>query len=243
MDSQIVQFFENQYEENWYLTARRRVLTTVVDALRGSAPWRLVDVGGGTGSILAHLAERNGGIVIEGDWQLARVGQARHRLPFVVADIGAAIPLRGGSADAVLSLDVLEHLDDDGAALAEIFRILKPGGTLIVAVPALQALWSRHDELHHHRRRYSKRTLLAALAATGFSCRRVTYYNSLLFPVVYAARRWERIRGVRPDAPTDYEKATWLAGVLQRVFELEARILTQWNLPVGVSLLAVATRP
>lgn len=245
MDAEIREFFTEQYEQNWYLAARAEILTTIIRPLcRARSACRLVDVGAGTGSILAHVGGLAAAIGIEGEWQLARLGRTRHGVRFLVADVAGAIPLLHASADVVLSLDVLEHLDDDRAALREMFRILRPGGTLVVTVPAFQNLWSRHDELHHHKRRYSKRAFLAALKATGFTCTRVTYFNTLLFPLVYLSRKLESAGRGPTRQKTDYEKAPrMLAGALGRIFGLEARIIPRWNLPVGVSLLAIATRP
>jgi len=239
VDSEINRLFTEQYESNWYLKSRAEVLAAIIRPLCGVG-CRLVDVGAGTGAILARVATKVA-IAIEGDLNLARVGRSGHRLPFLVADLSSGIPLSGQTADVVLSLDVFEHLVDDRAAMAEVFRILRPGGCLVVSVPAFQSLWSRHDDLHHHKRRYSKQALLDALAATGFACTRVTYFNSLLFPIVWASRKLEGI--TRPSA-NDYEKPhRLLARALGRIFRFEARIIPRWNLPVGVSLLAIATRP
>jgi SAM-dependent methyltransferase len=245
VDAEIREFFTEQYDRNWYLAARAAVLTTIIRPLcRARSACRLVDVGAGTGSILAQVGGDAGGIGIEGDWQLARYGHARHRVRFLVADVAGAIPLSAATADVTLSLDVLEHLDDDRAALREMFRILRPGGTLVVTVPAFQSLWSRHDQLHHHKRRYSKLELLEVLAATGFACTRITYFNTLLFPLVYVSRKLESLGSGDRGRKTDYEKAPRaLATLLGWIFALEARVIPRWDLPVGVSLLAIATRP
>lgn len=244
MDLEIREFFTEQYENNWYLASRADILSSIIRPLCGLRPaCRLVDVGAGIGSVLAKVGHEPA-IAIEGDLPLARVGRSRHGLRFLVADLSAGIPLSDGCADVALALDVVEHLDDDRAALAEIFRILRPSGRLVVSVPAFQSLWSRHDELHHHKRRYSRQALLEVLAATGFSCSRVTYFNTFLFPLVYASRKLESFAPGRGRGKTDYEKPPpWLAGALGGIFGLEARIIPYCNLPIGVSLLAIASKP
>jgi SAM-dependent methyltransferase len=244
MDVGINRFFAEQYEANWYLASRADVLASIIAPLCAAGPQgRLVDFGAGVGSILARIHGDVIRIGIEGEWELASVGRGRHGLDFVVADLARGIPLVSHSADVIVALDVIEHLDDDGAALAEIFRVLKPTGTLVVSVPAFQRLWSRHDELHHHKRRYSKQGLRDVVTASGFSCTRVTYFNCLLFPLVVASRMLERLSLSPRDAATDYEKPPqWLAGLLRRVFGFEARLVPYLDLPVGVSLLAVATK-
>lgn len=239
MDAEINQLFIDQYESNWYLHARAEVLAAIIRPLCLTG-CRLVDVGAGTGAILSRVTDA-ARVAIEGDLALARVGRMGHGLPFLVADLAGGIPLADHSADVVLSLDVFEHLVDDRGAMIEAFRILRPGGRLVVSVPAFQSLWSRHDELHHHKRRYSKELLLDTLAAAGFDCTRVTYFNTLLFPVVWLSRKLEAFT---QPAANDYEKPPrLLARVMGAIFGFESRLVPRWNLPVGVSLLAIATRP
>lgn len=244
MDPQITGFFTDHYENNWYLASRADVLAAVIAPIcRADPRCRLVDVGAGTGAILARLKNGGGGaaVGIEGEWGLARIGRASHNAAFLVADLARGIPLSNRSVDVVLALDVLEHLEDDRRMTHEVFRILRPSGHFIVSVPAFQALWSRHDELHHHKRRYSRRELRDVIRSTGFSCTRMTYFNSFLLPLVYVSRKLEPY--TRPSS-NDYEKASpLLARVLGAIFRLESRIIPRWNLPIGVSLLAIATRP
>lgn len=243
MDDEINRFFTEKYEGNWYLESRADILAAVIGPLCSSdTRCRLLDFGAGTGAILARVTGEHAKIGIEGSWLLARDGRARHGLDFVVADLTHGIPLASGSADVIVALDVIEHLEDEHSALAEMFRVLKPSGTVVISVPAFQSLWSRHDELHHHKRRYSKRHLRSVVTAAGFVCRRVTYFNSLLFPLVYASRKLERFSRAPNGGATDYEKPPRVvARILRRVFGFEAQILPHFDFPVGVSLLAIAT--
>src|SRR5207244_4418501 len=103
-----------------------------------------------------------------------RLGPGLH---YMVGDLGA-LPLAPAAFDVVLALDVLEHLDDDATALAEAARLLKPGATLVVTVPALPSLWGAQDVVSHHRRRYTKRTLRALFARAGLPAPELTYFNT-----------------------------------------------------------------
>jgi hypothetical protein len=136
-------------------------------------------------------------------------------------------------------------VEDDGALAHEAARVLRPGGDLVVTVPAMPALWSRHDELHHHYRRYTRSALRRVLQQAGLSCVRLTYYNTLLFPAVVVSRVLERVspRWMRSSA-SDYERGfPGAAGLLRWTFSQERRLLPRWRLPFGVSLLALARPP
>ena len=244
MDPQIYQIFRERYEDNWYFEARAAVLATLIrPCCQAHAGVRVVDLGAGTGKILADTRKTAMAVAIEKDLQLARFGRGRYGLPFVLANLADGIPVGRGLLDLVLVLDVLEHVEHDRALLREVFRVLRPGGRVIVSVPAFQGLWSRHDELHHHKRRYSRRDLLRVVAEAGLVCDRVTYYNTLLLPLVYLSRKLERWSRAWKQSANDYDKAAGgFTGVLRWVFGLERRLLPRWNLPAGVSLLVVARR-
>ncbi len=169
---------------------------------------------------------------------------------------GAAerVPLRSARFDLVLALDVLEHLDDDAPAIAESARLLAPGGTLVVSVPAWPFLWSEHDEALGHKRRYRRADLGRRLAAAGLRVERVTYFNTFLFPVALAYRlagKWagkRTLKGTsaahsRPPQSDTRRLGNRAGAVLEAVFAAERLWIGRLNAPFGVSLLAVARKP
>jgi SAM-dependent methyltransferase len=241
VDTAVYEVFREQYEENWYLKAREDVLAAFVARFCSpeAAGW-VVDVGAGTGRVLHRIAPGHG-VAVEENPDLIALARARYGLMAVRADLAQALPLRDRCAGLVLLLDVLEHVEDDRALLAEIRRVLRPGGWGVIAVPAFQALWSPHDEAHHHKRRYSRARLQHVVAAAELSCRHLTYYNTLLLPLVAGARVLDRLRG--PRAMTDYDRPPGaIRGLLGWTFRQERRLVTRWRLPIGVSLLAVVRR-
>src|SRR5207248_816905 len=123
VDAEVLELFVKSYERNWYLSARARVLTALIRPLCREGD-RLVDVGAGTGAIVARLKADAWVMGIETDRELARYGRGVNNIPFLVGDVRESIPLSSGSARVALSLDVLEHLDDDRTALREMHRIL-----------------------------------------------------------------------------------------------------------------------
>jgi hypothetical protein len=147
----------------------------------------------------------------------------------------------------ITCLDVIEHTPDDGVTLRELRRVCKPGGFLLVTVPAYQSLWSMHDVANHHYRRYSRPRLRAAALDAGWRVRRLTSFNGLLLAPAAAVRLAERRRLRRPDS--DYKPELtlgpgWLNAVLERPLRVEARWLARGRtLPAGLSLLAVLENP
>ncbi len=177
-------------DRHWWYRGRRNVLDVVLSKLElperaGRA--RILDAGCGSGRNMVELAGY--GEVTGVELSATSVEVARGRgVGEVVAGSVLEMPFEEESFELAVSLDVIEHLEDDRAALKELRRVVAPGGALLVTVPAYQGLWSRHDEINHHHRRYSRRALLEAARAAGWSCERTTHFNSLLLPVAIALR-------------------------------------------------------
>jgi SAM-dependent methyltransferase len=136
-------------------------------------------------------------------------------------------------------------VDEDAEMLAELRRVLAPGGTLLVSVPAFAFLWGEQDEIAHHKRRYRASELRQRLLEGGFEIRRLSYFNSLLFAPIAAIRLLRSLRTGSGPPRSDFEmtKPGRLNAVLSRVFAAEAPIVARIDLPVGVSIVALATRP
>ncbi|MEX1233293.1 MAG: class I SAM-dependent methyltransferase [Planctomycetaceae bacterium] len=146
------------------------------------------------------------------------------------------------SYDVVLMLDVLEHIEDDGAALCKVFQVLKPGGTVILTVPALPSLWSVHDEVNLHFRRYTKRSLMHVIRQAGFECREMHYLFGWSLGMVYA-RKWLS-RG-KPQSYAVGIPPRPINALMRGCSLAEAWLASKSVLPVlcGSSLLAVFSRP
>lgn len=247
MDRSVRRVFKDRYEEHWYFAARTSVLGAFIDRFCPTRAGTTVgDLGAGTGAVLARVADSAVGVAVEREPDLAGVGVKRYGLRYVVASLGDGIPLRRSTFDMILMLDVLEHLLDDGRVLAEACQVVRPGGRVLLTVPAFQGLWSSHDELHHHHRRYAKRQLVDMVAGTGLVVERVTYFNTLLFPLIAASRLLERLslRRAEVDGRTDYDRTPRpLTGALEWIFKQERHLVRHWRLPIGVSLMVLARRP
>jgi SAM-dependent methyltransferase len=240
-----------QLEETyWWFVARRRLVRDLLarygptSSRAESVPsLRILDVGCGTGATLRTLSEF--GEVVGMDSSQEALRFSRRRGSFGLARARAeALPAPSGSVDVITALDLLEHIPDDAAAVRELARALRPGGVLLVTVPALPWLWSEHDEALDHLRRYRARRLREILEGAGLKVERLSPLITLMLLPIAALRMVQRAlpgRKARPETafiipPAPVNLAlTWLLW-------LESRWALRWSLPVGVSLMAVARK-
>jgi SAM-dependent methyltransferase len=227
-------------DHHWWYRGRRAVLEQVIADLPLPAQPRILDAGCGSGRNMVELARRGTVTGVELSATSACLARGRETGRVIEGSV-AEMPFEPGSFDLAVCLDVLEHLQDDLGALRELRRVVTAGGSLLVTVPAYQWLWSGHDVINHHRRRYTRRSLLAVAERVGWECRRTTYFNSLLLPVAIMLRVLERLSPKTTESSLDLwippEPLNWL---LQQPLELEAALLGRGaRIPAGLSLLAV----
>jgi SAM-dependent methyltransferase len=238
-------YFELEGRHWWFLGRRRLFLRLLGQRLPSDAPpARILDFGCGTGAWLAEL-ERFGAVsAVDADPSAVAFCHERGRTEVQLVPPGAPLPFLDDAFDIVTALDVIEHIDDDVAALAELRRVLRPGGTLLVAVPAFMFLWGVQDEVSHHRRRYTAATLRRALAGAGLRVDRTSYFNTLLFAPIAIVRLGRRLLRAPSSRQSDFELGpAWLNRALGAIFGAEAALVARRDLPCGVSLLALATLP
>jgi SAM-dependent methyltransferase len=236
----------------WWFVARRMMVRDLLahrlrekraDLPRASPRLRILDVGCGTGAMLGVLSSLGQVTGIDSSREALRYCQRRGHRHLVLAQ-AQGLPIPRGAADVITALDLLEHIADDGAAAAEFARALRPGGLLVITVPALPWLWSEHDEALDHLRRYRAARLRGILEGAGFQIERLSpLICSLLFPIA-ALRLVQRLlprRNPRPETAfiVPPRPVNWL---LTALLWLENRWALRWNLPIGVSLMAVARR-
>ncbi|SFM16901.1 Methyltransferase domain-containing protein [Methylobacterium pseudosasicola] len=174
---------------------------------------------------------------VEFDAGARAIAARRSGIPVQACALPHDLPVRDGAYDLIVLLDVLEHIEDDQATLCALRRKLKQDGRLLVTVPALPWLWSHHDDLHHHKRRYTKRSLELAAAAAEFKIAHIGYFNTFLFPIALV-RRLIAIVYSRPTQD-DRMPTRLLNAILSRIFSSERHIIGRAGLPVGLSLYAV----
>ena len=223
-------------DRHWWFRGRRAVIRALLARAGIERAPRMLDAGCGTGRNLVefgHLGEAEGV-----DMSAEAVAFCRRRgLDGVRQAPVEELPFEDGRFDLTLATDVIEHLDDDQRALRELRRAARPGGRLVVTVPAYGWLWSQHDESMHHRRRYTQRRLSHALRASGWEPQVRTYFFTALLPAVAAVRLLRRLRP--GEAPRS--DMTLAPRALGRLLELpstgEAKLIERGvRLPAGVSV-------
>lgn len=227
-------------DRHWWYQGRRFVLERTIRRLGLPSGARILDAGCGSGRNMVELAHH--GTVTGLELSPTSVRLARDRsVGEVIEGSLLEMPFDDRSFDLTMSLDVIEHLSDDVAALSELRRVTAPGGALLVTVPAYQWLWSGHDEINHHHRRYNRRALVAAAERAGWRCERTTHFNSLLLPIAIALRALDRVNPKTTKSSLDlWVPPAPLNWALRQPLELEARVIgSGGSIPVGLSLLAV----
>lgn len=226
---------------HWWFTGRRRLVGRMISALGIDRDARILDIGTSTGTNLRMLralgfrhcegldasdeavrwcAEKGYGKVTRGD--------------------ATALPFPDASFDLVLATDIIEHVDDDAAALREMRRVLKPDGRVLITVPAFMLLWGLQDRIGHHKRRYRARDLLARAGQSGLRVRQAFYFNYLLFLPILLARVLIRLTNPRLQNENQIN-SPMINRVLTAIFRFDVWSAPKLKPPFGVSYLAVAS--
>lgn len=231
----------------WFRGFRAFVTPLILTATAGRSDARLLDCGCGTGANVDLLGRFGRAFGFDLSEVGLRLGREEGRTRLARGRVTAA-PFPSGGFDVVTSFDVIYSLEerDERLALAEMFRLLKPGGHAIINVAAMEVLRGDHSVLSREIRRYDRRGLHARVAAAGFSVVRLTYTNVVLSLPLMVARTFQRRRGLKGEQDAQQEIAvppapinTLLTGVLW----LESVWLRSFDAPFGSSLLCLARKP
>jgi SAM-dependent methyltransferase len=228
----------------WFRGLRRNARIMLEQAVGHRRGLTIVDCGSGTGRNLDWLRDFGLAVGVEQSAIGLRVGREHQRR--LVRGTVTQLPLPDSSVDVATSFDVLYCLDDESErqAVREMWRVLKPGGVVLINVAALEILQGSHSALTMERRRYAPRRLASLLTSAGFSVRRMTFTNTMTFPLTLAARLTDRARGrlaVASDADLRVPPAP-VNAALSAMVALDGALLRAINLPIGASLMCVADK-
>ena len=227
-------------QRHWWYRARRDVLCDLIRREALPPPGgRILEIGCGTGHNLEMLKAFGDVDALELDDEARDIAEKRLGRDIMSAPLPELAGVRSHEYDLIAALDVIEHIEDDRAALEAIAAKLKRGGKFLMTVPAHQWMWSAHDLVNHHKRRYSKASLKSLVEGSPLKLDKVGYFNSLLFPLAVAERFSSKLRG-KDDADVKLPSAP-LNAALKAVFGVERHLIGRLPMPPGLSLFAVAS--
>jgi SAM-dependent methyltransferase len=213
--------------EHWWFIARRAILKSIIQKydLRG----KTLEVGPGTGGNLS---------LFEGEISVLEpspeaIGYLQNKNVQIIQGRIGEVAI-DSDFDVVACLDVIEHLDNDLEGAEAVYKGLRSGGHFLVTVPAFQFLWSKHDENHHHKRRYTKTEIVNVLKQAGFEIEFSSYFNFFLFPLAVVGRILGQTGAGKPNALLNF--------LFEKIFSFEKFFLRLFPLPIGLSIVVVARK-
>ncbi len=236
MEDRIYSLVYELEERHWWFRGRRAVLGALIERAGITSARRVLDAGCGTGRNLQDYARLGPAAGV--DPSASAVEFCRQRGLNDVTEAGVeTLPFEDDAFDLVFATDVLEHVEDDVAAMREIRRVVAPGGMLVATVPAYMWLWTANDVALHHHRRYSRPQLARAARASGWQPEIATYFNSILLPPIALARKL-RPKAVEGEERAELELTPPLVDrALALPMQVEAGLIARGaNLPAGVSV-------
>lgn len=238
MDEHAYQEMADLQNVHWWFLGRRKILRYLLKNQAPIQPSRIIEIGCGVGGNLEMLAEFAPVIGIEASPAAIALSPSSASAQVLEGRLPGPLPVEPNCCDWVCLFDVLEHIDDDTGALLACRTLLRPGGAVIISVPAYRWLWSDHDVVLHHRRRYTLHELKKVASSAGLKTVYATYFNTWLFPLAALARLADRL--FRPGQATGAKlPQPWVNRVLERVFASEVLLLKRLPFPFGLSLFVV----
>ena len=225
-------------QTHWWYVARRRILADLIAReIKPPSRARILEIGCGTGHNFPVLEKFGSVEALEVDAPARAIASERLGYPVGDAPLPDLPGVPDASYDLIALLDVLEHIEGDLAALASIKAKLKPGGRILITVPANEWMWSAHDSVHHHFRRYNPASLRKVAGEAGLKVDLLTHFNTLLFPLAAAVRIAGKL--TRREDADDAQPPAPLNAIFTGLFGLERHLIGRVPLPFGVSLAVV----
>jgi SAM-dependent methyltransferase len=231
---------------HWFYSGKREIVRYWIHRIHPLAPTHLLaDCGAGTGRFAAEMTPHCRVLAIDDHEESLELARGHLGAERVKRGTCGNLPLADGSVDVLTALDVIEHVEKDREALREFARVVRPGGIVVITVPALMMLWSDWDVALHHFRRYNRRSLLDLIPRDAFEVVHVNYVNVVAFPLVLLVRKWRALKarlGLKVDNRSEDDIPPGPLNALLRwsfVWPACQRLIP---FPIGVGLIAVLRR-
>ncbi|NSX56909.1 class I SAM-dependent methyltransferase [Sulfitobacter sp. 1151] len=225
-------------EEHWWFAARRDLIQAILNqTIPDQGAPRILEAGCGTGGNLKLLESFGSVDAFEFDAAARDIAITKSDLPIAPGSLPNDIPFSERSYDIICLFDVLEHIEDDQATLTALASRLASGGRIIITVPAFPALWSRHDERHHHFRRYTRRSLEAVAKSAALRIDQDGYYNTILLPLAVATRAFNGL--LKRDVADEAMPGPLVNKSLYKIFSTERHLIGRLRMPFGLSFFAI----
>lgn len=231
-------------DKHWWFVGRRMIVEKIIRQLKLEKHSQIFEAGCGTGGNLNMLARYGEVSAMELDEMACQLANERKVTTVKSGSLPDKIPF-SDEYDLIVLLDVLEHIDNDLEAAIALNSRLKPGGYLLVTVPAYQFLWSKHDEMNHHKRRYTLKQLKKVIKNSGYTVRYSSYFNSFLFPIVAGVRLLRNLVKLETDNVDSSDlnlPAKPVNKLLTFLFGSERYLIGNVSIPFGVSVLLLAQK-
>lgn len=246
MEEEVYQQNAKLEDNNWWHVARRKIIETTIEKYIGKTPSNAIvlDIGCGSGGNFDLISKYYKNIYgVEASSCVMEIAKQKYPdINISQGDLPDNVPFSDNYFDIIFLLDVLEHIEDDSSALKTIFKKLKPGGYLILTVPAFNFLWSHHDEINHHKRRYSLGELTSKIRKNNFKIKCESYFNTLLFPLIALVRLVKKGNASLKNKSDIFAMPGVINSLLTNIMSSEKFFIRNNKLPFGVSIIVVAQK-
>jgi len=228
-------------ESYWWFTARNYIIRELVKKYSNlKQEDKVLDVGCGTGGFAKSISGLYNPVCMDTS-SLALEYCRKRGLENIFNGLLSDYPDEN-EIMGVFMLDVVEHIEDDEKVIGEVFDKLPSGGSFIASVPAYMWLWSRHDKMHMHYRRYTRSKFNILLESRGFNIKYSTYFNTFLFPPAVLKRFFDKLTGEKGDYKPVDDVSTGINKLFEKIFRSETTFLKHLSFPFGVSILTIAEK-
>ena len=245
MDHDVYRRMAEIQDRHWWYEGRREILASLITRLNLPKSIRILEAGCGPGANLKMLSRFGEVSAFEPDDFAINYCREHSGIPAERLSTGflpTPIPFQQ-PFDLVGAFDVIEHVEADLESLKALCELTTPGGYALFTVPAFPFLWSQHDVVNHHKRRYVRDDFAALLEKSGYKINYISYYNITLFPLVAAVRFIKKSLNIKDKPDEALPRFDFINHVLRLIFTAEKFVLGRIPLPFGVSIIAVCQRP